>query len=146
MYSILDDNWNASNVAKPDIQIPTTMKRDAISDKDACYVYSTTRSDEKKGIIDAYRNRKDVVNIDVFTSVDLARLLDLKREVERILDLSTVRKNPMTRPNITTYGDNYDANAYDQLIPTSVTTMEDRNRRWWRFIMSVDLLAFWEAR
>jgi len=146
--TLLEAQWTSANVGgtTPDFYTPATVKRIDMSNKDAITIYSVARTDTKMGVTNAFRDRVDTVSIDIMTFVDYNRFMLLRAEVERILDLAASRSSPTTRPMVATYSDPYTANAYDQLIPISSHTQEDRNRKWWRCIIDVELKSYWEAR
>jgi hypothetical protein len=144
--TILEANWNTTNCPLPLFNTPTEVKRLDLTDRDAITIYSVARTDTKVGLTNAYRDRVDTTSLDIMTFHSYARMMQLRAEVERIIDLTTVRSSPTTRPMVATYGDPYTANTYDQIIPISSHTQEDRNRKWWRTIIDVELKTWWEAR
>ena len=146
LKTLLEANWNVSNCPTPLFYTPTEVKRLDLTDRDAITLYSVARIDTKVGCINAYRDRSDTTSIDIMTFASFARMQQLRAEVERILDLTTVRSSPTTRPMVATYSDPYTANSYDQVIPIASHTQEDRNRKWWRTIIDVELKSWWEAR
>jgi hypothetical protein len=148
LKAILEDNWDESNCARPMFYTPAEVKRQDLGDHDAITIYSVARTDTKTGLTNAYRTRVDTVSIDIVNFVEYNQSLRLRAEVERILDLPTVRSSPATRPNTGTFPqeDPYTAGTYDQIIPITSRTQEDRNRLWWRTIIDVELRSYWEAR
>ncbi len=90
---ILDDNWDAGNIAKPTFYYDDSIKSHDYR-KDAIKVY--VRSGPLKKTIDvgyANFNVHTGITIDLRTS-NRDRMLALRDEVNRCLGLSAVRKSP----------------------------------------------------
>jgi len=146
LKTIFEARWNTANSPTPKFYTPAETKRIDSDTQDVVQFYSVTRVDKKEGVSNAYRDRVDVVSIDFETFEDYAHFMAMRCEVERIIDLATTRSSPTTRPMVATYADSYTANQYDQIVPISSYTWEDRNRRWYRCRIEVEMRTFWEAR
>ena len=147
LYSILNDNWNAANVGgtTPYFNTPAGEKRLPAETQDTISIYSTAGQQPKRAITNDYYDRTDTVTLDVVTFVSLDRMMLLRTEVDRILNLAAVRSSPSTRPLVSA-GDSYNADGYDQIVPVSHRTMEDVNRQWWRTTFEVECKAYYVAR
>ncbi len=146
LKTIFESQWLNANSPTPQFFTPAVTKRIDSDTQDAVQFYSVTRVDKKEGVSNAYRSRTDVVAVDFETFEDYAHFMAMRAEVERILDLITTRSSPTTRPMVATYSDSYTANAYDQIVPIGSRTWEDRNRKWYRCVVDVEMRSYWEAR
>jgi hypothetical protein len=136
--ALLTTYWTPANTGNrtPTINDPSSVKRHATTDNDVIDVYEIGRTEEKAGVMNAYRNRRDTVAIDICCAVSRAQMNLMIGEVQRILDI--YRSNPTATPATA-------VNQYDQIIPVNGRYVAEY-KAFWRYILDVELLNWWEPR
>lgn len=91
-------NWNPANTNSrtPTINSNDTSRRQATASYDIVLIYELDGDIKEIGLTRAHINRADSAKIRIGTTVDLAQLMRMETEVERLL--YAMKTNPTTYP------------------------------------------------
>ncbi len=122
--SLLSENWTASNAddETPVIDLVLNYKRVDLSIKSAILIYQDDRNEQEIGLGAGQKTAKEYITIDIRTAKSRDHLINLYKEVERIID-----KNVKTTPN------------WDFIHIQHVKDLSDKMRKLWRYIVDVEM-------
>jgi len=127
LVTLLNGEWNADNVAKPDIEDITDESKESVIDlrqADKCLLYEVSYSEEWADL-NCYGLRVEgIYSIDIRTIVGRTRLKDLFNEVKRILIAN--RHNPFT--------------GIQHINPQARRDLSDRRKKIYRYVYDVALV------
>lgn len=122
--TLLNNSWNSSNVPKPIIDLVETFKRiDLSGDQDVIVIYMTSGNVTPIGLGYGAEMRIQPVTIDIRTTKDKTRLLDLLSEVKRV-----IHANRRKSQN----------GIHDLIVYMQDTNLNNKTIKLWRYLVECE--------
>lgn len=133
VVNLLIEKWNPENVGEtPDIKLVYDLKRVDLIDKSTVLIYQVNTNETINSIGATTKEVVETVTIDIRTTVSRDRLIEIEKEVRRILETHF--------KNIT---DAVDTKlVWDLVAPSSSIDRSDKSIKLYRYTMDVNLTAF----